>query len=129
MNTPDQDPRLQAKIVEQLEAERSRLDPMLNQQLDRIRRQAQATDEPSARPLSPWPWLATAATISLAVIVAIGLNQPGAIEPPASLDLDVLTMTEFELLDQDPAFMAWLAEQDTVAAGEASNAGAGGSST
>lgn len=109
--TSTKDAEIKDRIVRQLETERSDLDPAIAMRLDRARHQAMAETTGTEKPFRPWPWLATAGAASLAVLVVIQLNQPTATLPPDTLDLDLLTRAEFDLLDQDPEFMLWLAEQ------------------
>ena len=116
---------IEQQIVRQLEAEREVLQPNIQMQLDRARRHA-LNDEPARQSkLKPWPWLATAGVASLATVMMIQLVPSPMQQPPASLDLDLLTMTEFDLFDQEPDFMVWLAEQSIEASADAAAASNG----
>lgn len=126
--TNEKDVEMQDRIVRQLEAEQNHLSPAVTMRLDRARRQILAGETGSEKKRSPWPWLATAGTASLAaVLIVVHLNQ-ASVTPPDSLDLDLLTLSEFDLLDQDPEFMVWLADQDADLPIEDSDPAPGGSS-
>ncbi|MEM7054045.1 MAG: hypothetical protein AAF446_05800 [Pseudomonadota bacterium] len=126
--TSNNDFDLQDRIVRQLEMEQNALSPAITLRLDRTRRQAQTDSATTQRTLNPWPWLATAGSVSLALLLIIELSQPSVVPPPDSLDLDLLTLSEFDLLDQDPEFMLWLAEQEEDLLNEAPSLTTGESS-
>lgn len=126
--TSNNDFEIQDRIVRQLEAEQHRLNPAITMRLDRARRQAQVDQTTTQRVLKPWPWLAAAGSASLALVLIIQLTQPDVTPAPDSLDLDLLTLSEFDLLDQDPDFMLWLAEQEEEAFIEDTGLPSGGSS-
>lgn len=110
---------LRRRIVDALETDARQLDPNMDQALSRARRLALATPTPRAWWQSGMGMLTTAAgavataaivaTISLDLISAPGANRSGL--PPAmplSEDLDLVMRAEFDLLVEDPEFVAWL---------------------
>lgn len=113
---------LQRKIVSQLSARADQLDPATRHALDRARRKALDAPAPGR---DGWRfyggWLAAPALIAAAVVLAVTVTQLGpdiAIEPPPmTADLDIITDPRFELLVEDPDFIAWLAEAEATASG------------
>ena len=126
--TNEKDIEMQNRIVRQLETEQNNLNPAITMRLDHARRQVIVGETRQEKKRSLWPWLATAGTASLALLIVIQLNQANVTPPPDSLDLDLLTLSEFDLLDQDPEFMVWLADQEADLPIEDSDVPPGGSS-
>ncbi len=106
------DAALERRIITHLDFRQETLTAETQLKLDRARRQALAGNRGSNRTWQAWPWLATASAACLALFLLVSPNQSDVLNPPETTDLDLLTMSEFDLLDQDPDFMAWLAEQD-----------------
>ena len=113
---------LQRRIVSQLNKQADQLDPATRHALDRARRKA--LDMPATDRAGWWisgGWIAAPALIAAALVLALAIKQVSpdtAIEPlPMTADLDIITDPRFELLVEDPDFIAWLAEAETSDAG------------
>lgn len=113
--TDSRDQELQRRIAATLDAGCLRLDATTQQRLDRAR--AQALDQASRRAWRlRWaaPALATACLVLIAVVVAVAVRStPGPESPPMTADLDIVTDPRFELILEDPEFVAWLAESES----------------
>ena len=117
---------LEARIASTLEDGCAGLDPTLHRRLDRIRAKALDTTSGGFSGQSwlgswfgsPWKPLAAglaAASIALALTVALVDRSPKTETPPLTVDLDVLTDPRFELFIEDPEFVAWIVEAEPEA--------------
>lgn len=116
------DDTLQRKIVSRLNDQADRIDPATRHALDRARRQA--LDAAVTSRTGWWVsggWLAAPVLIAAALVLAVAVTQlstDAAIEPPPmTADLDIITDPHFELLVEDPDFIAWLAEAEAISTG------------
>jgi len=98
---------LERRIVATLDAGCSTLPPHLQQRLDRARRAALAAPQARRRWILLAP--ALAATLALTAALLVLSSAPTPKPPPMTADLDVLTDPRFELVLEDPDFIAWLA--------------------
>lgn len=117
------DEMLQEKIVSQLNDQADRLDPATRHALDRARRKA-LLDAPATGRAGWWMpsgWIAAPALVTAALVLAVAIqpfDRDSAIDPPPmTADLDIITDPRFELLVEDPDFIAWLAEADATETG------------
>lgn len=109
LNHDDQDTR---RYLEQ----QSEVDAETAQRLDAIRAEAVALSERASDRWTPAVWLPRAgyaAAFSTALVAAALLLQPApATDDPEALPLElVLLGDDFEMLQQDLAFYAWLASE------------------
>lgn len=121
---PEQHERLERRVVAALEDLRPDRDPSVRMQLDRARHRALVDPGPRLR---RW-WVAGPALATACLIAALVVTQqpPGtgsnAAELPMTADLDIITDPHFDLLLEDPEFVAWLAT-DGASASEQEQSG------
>lgn len=116
------DESLEARIVSTLDHGCAEMDPPLRRRLDRIRAEAldAAHRAPSEQSWLGSPWTApaaglVAASVALALVVVLVDRSPQTEAPPMTADLDVLTDPRFDLVIEDPEFVAWIAEAEPKA--------------
>jgi len=118
-DTPSDSNALRRRIVDTLDAEATALDPGTEQALNRTRRLALDTPAPRRwwqgrmRMLSTVGGAVAAAAVVLTISLQLGgtPENGGANLPPAmpmTEDLDLVMRAEFDLLVEDPEFVAWL---------------------
>jgi negative regulator of sigma E activity len=107
---------LEQRIVTALDQRFAAPDDETLRRLAQARRNALASSRQRRR---AWPAgatvasaLAAAAAVMIAVAVIVVPDRPDLAVPPKTEDLDLLTREDFEVFMDDPAFYAWLAEQD-----------------
>lgn len=115
MNDRHDQQALERRIVAALERDLEARSPAVSHRLDRARRLAVQQPTRTARPWMAWPALAAAASAALVALVVWiqPLHDAGEEIPalPKTEDLELLTAEEFELLTDDPEFLAWVAER------------------
>lgn len=110
---PDRD--LERRIAATLDAGCHRLDTNVQRRLADARAAALAQPERTSRTWWTAPVLGAVALVLLAVVaVSVLRSTPGRETPPMTADLDVVTDPRFELMVEDPEFVAWLAESGPV---------------
>jgi hypothetical protein len=112
---------LQTKIVSQLNDQADRLDPATRYALDRARRKALNAAVTGRTGWTSSGWIAAPALITAALLLAVVIKpfdrDPTVEPPPMTADLDIITDPHFELLVEDPDFIAWLVEADAAETG------------
>jgi len=120
-NNSNPNTTLEDRIARTLDDACDRFDPKVRQRLNLMRTQVLNSSTVSAAPRwqpGSWRLIAAAfATATVALAVAIGLVEPNpqADPPPMTADLDLLTDPRFELLIEDPEFIAWIVETEALA--------------
>jgi len=114
--TDPHDRDLERRIVATLDAGCHRLDTKLQRRLADAR--ATALAQPERAPRAWWsaPALGAVGLMLLATVVSVSLlrPKPESDSPPMTADLDIVTDPRFELILEDPEFVAWLAESGPV---------------
>ncbi len=122
MNEPGKDrnfgDRFEQRLQQALEERRPDRDPAVRIRLDRARRLALA--EPPARSAARWLGgaMGAATCLLIALVITQLTREPvGTIESlPMTADLDIITDPRFDLLLEDPEFVAWLASDGAAGA-------------